>query len=324
MNSIYPPKIWLEKEADFNLYGYVPMIAPCIVMIVLFGILTVAHSIQTILYRQWWTVILPIGTLAEVGGYIPRLIGHSKTRLRDPYVATMCLLIITPCLFAAVHFTILGRVATLFPRKYSAIRPIFVMPVFVTIDVVSLVIQGVGAGTAGGSDSASDAQIGSHIAVAGVAIQLFGYVMFMLLFLYFSYLQYRDPAPGIEQFKWLMIGVFCSSMLIILRSVYRVVELAMGFDGVINTTEWVLYAFDGAFVFVAVAILNIFHPGKYLPKDFSWKYNPEAYARPDDEKGIHEDAEAKNDIFDNAIAPPIDEKKIHAEDTQPHAGQEDP
>lgn len=72
-----------------------------------------------------------------------------------------CLLIITPCLFAAVrrrlliqiHFTVIGRIATMFPRKYSLLRPILLVPVFVTIDVASLVVQGIGGSTAGSSDS---------------------------------------------------------------------------------------------------------------------------------------------------------------------------
>lgn len=52
-----------------------------------------------------------------------------------------------------VHFTSIGRIATLFPRKYSIVPPISVMPVFVTIDIASLVIQGVGAASAGTAET---------------------------------------------------------------------------------------------------------------------------------------------------------------------------
>ena len=72
-----------------------------------------------------------------------------------------------------------------------------------------------------------------------------------------------------------MWAVFFSSQLIILRSIFRLIEMGVGFDGVINHTEWCLYVFDGAFVFVAVAIMNVVNPMQYLPKDFSWKYNPD-------------------------------------------------
>lgn len=51
--------------------------------------------------------------------------------------------------------------------------------------------------------------------------------------------------------------------------------MGVGWNGVINRTEWCLYVFDGAFVFVAVAIMNVVNPMQYLPKDFSWKYNPD-------------------------------------------------
>ncbi|WFD26825.1 hypothetical protein MNAN1_001814 [Malassezia nana] len=267
----------MQEDAGFNLYGYVPNLAPNIVMLVLFSLSSIVHLAQVVYYRQWWLLVLPVGTLAEVGGYIPRIIGHTQTSMRDPYVATMCLLIITPCLFAAIHFTVLGRMCTLFPRKYTLVRPVFVMPFFVCVDVASLIIQGVGAGQAGTSDSVDVARSGSNITAAGVAVQLAGYLLFFSLFAVFYYRIRRDPPAGLEQMHPLMLATMASSAWIILRSIYRLVEMGEGWDGVINNTEWCLFVFDGAFVFIAVTIYNFVHPGKYLPRDFSWNYHPEKH-----------------------------------------------
>ena len=280
MNSSVASVLTAE-EAENSLFGYKPMLAPNAVFLALYALTTIVHIIQVFIYREWWLFILPIGTLAEVGGYIPRILGRDHEKLMDPdkmrdtYVATMCLLIITPCLFAAVHFTTLGRVTTLFPRKYVFIRPIFIMPLFVTIDVISLVVQGVGAGSSATADSDEDAKPGSHVTEAGVAVQLFGYLIYMILLLTFCRAVRKDPPPGIDRFWPLLIATFFSSLCIILRSIYRLVEMGMGWTGKIATTEWFLFAFDSSFVLVACVILNIWNPGRYLPKNFSWRYNPE-------------------------------------------------
>ena len=216
MNSSVASVLTAE-EAENSLFGYKPMLAPNAVFLALYALTTIVHIIQVFIYREWWLFILPIGTLAEVGGYIPRILGRDHEKLMDPdkmrdtYVATMCLLIITPCLFAAVHFTTLGRVTTLFPRKYVFIRPIFIMPLFVTIDVISLVVQGVGAGSSATADSDEDAKPGSHVTEAGVAVQLFGYLIYMILLLTFCRAVRKDPPPGIDRFWPLLIATYFTS-----------------------------------------------------------------------------------------------------------------
>lgn len=145
----------MQDVAGSSLYNYIPVLSAAIIFLSLFMVSSVAYIAQVIMYRQWWLVILPIGTLAEAGGYITRIYAHDdyRSRIRDPYVAMMCLLIITPCLFAAVHFATLGRIMTLFPARFSLVKPIYVTPFFVSVDIASLIIQGVGAGMSGSADT---------------------------------------------------------------------------------------------------------------------------------------------------------------------------
>ena len=186
---------------------------------------------------------------------------------------------------------------TLFPRKYTLVRPVLVMPFFVTVDVASLVIQGVGAANAGTSDSAEAAESGSTIAAVGVGVQLAGYLLFFVLFSIFYYRIRRDPPPGLSQMHTLMIATMISSGWIILRSIYRLIEMGEGWDGVINNTEWCLFVFDAVLVFFAVTVYNIVHPGKYLPKKFSWNYNP-------DKDGIWWENKNENELESPPVAYP--------------------
>ncbi|PKI84888.1 hypothetical protein MVES_001049 [Malassezia vespertilionis] len=267
-----------STDPQYSIYGYLPKVAPAIVMIVLFAISSIWQGLQLFYYKQWWLVIQPIGTLAEMVGYILDVQHGDAEKTRDPYVAMECFLIITPCLFAAVHFTSIGRITTLFPRRFTLLKPILVMPVFVCIDVASLIVQAVGAAKAGTADSFDEDEIrsGSNIVLAGIAVQLFGYLLFNFIFLTFGYKLMKHGAHLLQNdTKAFMIAVFFSSLAIILRSIYRIIEMAFGWDGVINQTEWPLYAFDAAFVVIAVYFMNVWYPGKYLPNRFSWKYSPE-------------------------------------------------
>lgn len=132
------------------------------------------------------------------------------------------------------------------------------------------------------------------IVVGGVAVQLAGYLLFNLAFLSFWYRVRKDRPPLYLKLRSFMAAVFLSSLFIVLRSIYRVIEMAYGWDGVINTTEWAVYVFDGAFVLIAVVILNVYNPMQYLPKRFSWKFNPERDGPADMESAVPGDRYASN------------------------------
>ncbi|WFC94370.1 hypothetical protein MBRA1_001000 [Malassezia brasiliensis] len=195
---------------------------------------------------------------------------------------------------AFVHFTSIGRIATLFPRKYSVVRPILLVPIFVTIDIASLVVQGVGAASAATAENEHDSHNGSMVVVGGVSVQLAGYLLFNMAFLSFWYRVRKDSPPLYLKLRSFMAAVFLSSLFIVLRSIYRVIEMAYGWDGAINTTEWAVYVFDGAFVLIAVVILNVYNPMQYLPKNFSWKFNPERDGPTDMESAVPGDRHASN------------------------------
>jgi len=79
------------QDAGFNLYGYVPNMAANIIMLVVFALSTVVHTWQVVRYRQWWLLLLPVGTMAEVGGYIPYvyIIFQNADKLDDSRVTTI-------------------------------------------------------------------------------------------------------------------------------------------------------------------------------------------------------------------------------------------
>jgi len=87
---------------------------------------------------------------------------------------------------------------------------------------------------------------------AGIVLQCFGNMIFTLV----AYLLYRrtrlnsfskdlpTPFPKTAKFKVFVATIIISDAAIIIRAIYRVVELAQGWRGYLLTTEPWFYGFD--------------------------------------------------------------------------------
>lgn len=64
----------------------------------------------------------------------------------------------------------------------------------------------------------------------------------------------------------LFAAMIFSVLCVYVRSIYRTIELAQGWDGYLITTQRYFIALDGAMMVAAVAVFNVFHPGWLLPK----------------------------------------------------------
>lgn len=71
--------------------------------------------------------------------------------------------------------------------------------------------------------------------------------------------------PWLRRNQLLLIGVACATLMIFIRGIYRSIELAQGWDGVIITTEKYFIWLDGFPMVLCMAILAVAHPGFLLP-----------------------------------------------------------
>ncbi|PWN50842.1 RTA1-domain-containing protein [Violaceomyces palustris] len=259
-------------------YGYQPVLSAPIVFLVIFCFLTLAHGFQAYRSRhQLWVLILPFACFAETVGHALRVYGHFYPMNKDPYIAMQVILVLTPAFLAATHFTILGKISTMFPPSFSMVKPSWILPGFAALDLTSLSIQGGGSGVAATAQIAGKStRPGGNIVLVGLVLQLIGYIAFNLLLLSFVKKCGRMASETSEldddksvllwdtRMKRFVAAVFVSSLLIFLRSVYRTVEMAVGWSGIIAHSEWTFYSFDAALVSAATLILNLYHPGDHL------------------------------------------------------------
>jgi hypothetical protein len=83
--------------------------------------------------------------LVEIGGYIDRALAHSNQQSLGIYVVQIILLLVSPALFAASIYMVLGRLILLTEGESMApIRAKWLTKIFVFGDVLSFFVQSAG------------------------------------------------------------------------------------------------------------------------------------------------------------------------------------
>lgn len=123
-----------------------------------------------------------------------------------------------------------------FPARYYTY-------IFITCDLISLVLQAAGGGTAATADgNMSQLDVGDHMMMAGLAFQVFTLIIFGALSLEFAFRAWRarNDVPGVLRegealelraslrFRAFVVGLVVAFVVILARCVYRIVEMAGG------------------------------------------------------------------------------------------------
>ncbi|KAF4581569.1 hypothetical protein EYR40_009853 [Pleurotus pulmonarius] len=279
----------LPRASDFlwSPYGYIPTEYVCIIFIVLFGISTFTHTVEAIFLRTWW--LLPTACLAgalEVLGWAGRLWSSDNITGVQPFQIQITATILAPTPLVAANFIILGRIIARLGPTYSRLSPKWYTIVFLSCDIVALVVQGVGGGMASSAaGSGRDPSLGGRVMLGGIAFQLVAIAVYAVCALEF-YLRYlwdrpldsevpkpihgdRDATRGIftSRLKFMSAGLAFSTLCVFIRSVYRTIELADGWGGRIITTEVYFNVLDGAMIVLAMYTLNVANPGFLLTRE---------------------------------------------------------
>ncbi|EPS93213.1 hypothetical protein FOMPIDRAFT_1044241 [Fomitopsis schrenkii] len=270
---------------DFNQnpYGYMPTEWICILFLVLFSLSTAIHFVEMIHTRLWWLLptVLMAGTL-EILGWVGRLWSSLNVDAANPYLMQIVTTIIAPTPLVAANFVILGEFIRRLGPCYSRLSPVWYTAVFVSCDIVSLVVQAVGGALAATAvNQYEDPTTGGNIMLAGIAFQMASITAYILLasefvlrFLYDKPIRNVIHPSGRHHFsrqvKLMLAGLTFSSLCIYIRSVYRTVELAEGWTGYIITTQRYFNWLDGGMITLAMFSLNFFHPGYLLGRRHVW------------------------------------------------------
>ncbi|KAJ7467892.1 RTA1-like protein [Mycena galericulata] len=267
--TISPPA--LETE-----YGYVPHEGVAILFLTLYGISTLLHAAQAAYFRMWW--LLPTACLCGIGelvGWSGRLWSHFSPRLGDPYMMQITTTIIAPTPLIAVNFILLSRIVTRLGPCYSRITPKWYTRIFLTCDLIALVVQGLGGGIAASSHKRPTINLGANIMLGGIVFQFVAICVYTacgvdFLRHYTASVPVRPMISSAERgvldkkLKTMIAALGFSTLVLFIRSIYRIVELGDGWTGKVITTELYFNVLDGGMVTLAIFTMNIVHPGIFL------------------------------------------------------------
>jgi hypothetical protein len=224
---------------------------------------------------RWWHMCVPCPSttvavltilIVEVVGYVGRILSTNDLWALGPFIMQSLLLLIAPALFAASIYIVLGRIILLVDgEQHSLIRQKWLTKIFVTGDVISFLVQAGG----GGIQAAGSLELlhtGEKIIVVGLFLQLtfFGFFIVVAGLFHFRFARSYTQLAGAHQLPWRrhMHVLYIASGLIMIRSVFRVVEYLQGNNGYLLRHEYFLYIFDAVLMLIVMCLFNWSHPAE--------------------------------------------------------------
>ncbi|KAK6851040.1 hypothetical protein PG995_009691 [Apiospora arundinis] len=256
---------------DWSVWLFEPSLPLAIVATVVYTIATIWISYLTCYrYKAWYFVCVPIGGLCQVTGYAMRAYSTRHHQDIGIFATSTSLIILAPIFVAAGNYLLIGRlIRAVLP---SSRHRIFKVPaqrltrIYVSFDVVCLCVQSSGSSLASSVGWIGQlADIGMNILLAGLALQVLAFSTYLCILVRFHILS-RSMAVPTSPPGWFNVlkAVYISSILILARCIFRMVEFAEGPQGYSLQHEWLFWVFEALLMIFALVIFCVWHPSKYL------------------------------------------------------------
>ncbi|KAM6506945.1 hypothetical protein FALCPG4_018758 [Fusarium falciforme] len=276
-------------------YHYDPSLAAAILFAVLFSLSGLVHAYQLVKGKTWYFIAFFIGLLFEVVGHAARAYNadESPNWSDIPFIMQTLLLLLAPALFAASIYMILGRlIRVLDAEHFSIIRTRWLTKIFVLGDVLSFAVQGIGGGIMAGADDKDAVDLGQNVILVGLAIQILFFAGFIIVISIFHHRILQQPTKTSQEtpLPWsqYIIILYFVSLLVMIRSIFRMAEFAAGQTSVLQTSEAYVYCLDTMLMFFVCVVFNVRHPGQVVqnPKYKSMDHEMEDGRVPTEEAEI--------------------------------------
>ncbi|KAE8357495.1 parasitic phase-specific protein PSP-1 [Aspergillus caelatus] len=249
---------------EASILQYQPSTAATAVAIAIFGLSLILNIGQGVYHQTWaFMACLVSGCILEIAGYIGRIIINGNPFDFNGFLMQIICITVAPIFFCAAIYVLLVRIILLIDERLSRISPRYLSWIFISFDVISLVLQAVGGALSCVGENKDDIQVGTDISLAGLIFQVVTLTLFVALFV--DYLsacrQYSNHKALTRQMNFFLSFLFLSILLILLRCVYRVVELHGGYFSHFFRDEPLFIALETAIMCAAAVCLNVGHPG---------------------------------------------------------------
>lgn len=268
-----------EESVKYRFYQYTPKYWVAVHYAVIFFILAIVEAyfvvsiyvkfrgrIRSKKLRRYCNVMIPffIGILLEVIGFTARAFSCKNPETLMPFVIQSVCILIGPTLILASTYMIFCEFArSLDAESYSKVPLSYLSKVFVTGDIVSLFVQVCGGGLQV-VQSESLQKLARVLVILGVIVQLLFFTGFCYVLLRFIMKIRSNPTkvsntlelsfPNIGNWKHGLMVLGLSCILLMVRSVFRCVEMIEGYNGQLQSGEVYLFTLDTAMVLVTISL----------------------------------------------------------------------
>ncbi|CAG9939871.1 unnamed protein product [Clonostachys rosea f. rosea IK726] len=273
-------QIRADDDGGFKLYHYTPTFGGAVAFAVFFAIASGRHIQLLFKKRTWFFIPFIVGCLFETIGYAAR--AYSSKQTPDwtlmPYIIQSMLILLGPAFYAASIYMLLGRLVVLIDGEQNClISTRWLTKIFLLGDILSIFGQGGGGGLLAASSSQSTQDMGNTIIMLGLGIQLVFFGGFMVVTVLFHIRMNRRPTVKsrgtLIPWKMFLYVLYVASMLIMVRSVFRLIEYAQGYSGALLQKEIYVYALDAFLMLLVSAIFAWYHPRSLYVHESQERYD---------------------------------------------------
>ncbi|KAI0431713.1 RTA1 like protein-domain-containing protein [Xylaria sp. FL1042] len=231
----------------------------------------------------------------EVIGYIGRLLLHNHHNDRTDFAIFLVGTILGPTCICGAMFWTVPRIVTIYGEQYHSWRSLWYLLLFSVLTIVSLALEFAGAIVATVQDAPSTIGTGLRVLITGLVVQLVALFIFTLHGILFA-IKLRTRQHELDPkftfvytstpFKIFLATFTSTTVLISLRTGYRTVQVAEGFQSPIAQSEILFLVLDGTVMLVATILLLVCFPARVLGQ--SWPDTPVGRLPQEPLRAIHQ------------------------------------
>lgn len=236
--------------ASLSVYQYQPSLAANVVFLTLFGVAMLIHVLMGLKWRTWFFVICMFwGCASEMIGYGGRIMLHRNPFDFSGFLMQIICITLGPTFYTAGIYITLYKIILYLGPEHARFRPKAYYWIFIPCDILSLVLQSIGGAlsstSSGGSKTAVD------VSITGLSFQVFTLLVFIGLTLEFSFRWRKaqrttpDRKPVSRSFKVFVCFLSLSTLLILIRCIYRIDELSDGYNGPLIHDQGLFIGLEG-------------------------------------------------------------------------------
>ncbi|GAP89516.1 putative rta1 domain protein [Rosellinia necatrix] len=256
-----------------------PTLTGNVVLLVLFAILIPVALVLGTRYRSpGFASAIATGLGLEVAGYIGRLLLHNNPNRTVDFVIFVVGTTLGPTCICGAMFLVVPRIVAVYGEEYRSWRPVWYPIVLCILTLMSLVLELAGSLVLIVHDIPTTVDTGARVLVIGLVVQLIALAIFVFHTVLFA-IALRTRQHGLDPgfapiytsrlFKIFLASFSLTTILVVLRTAYRTVQIAEGFRSYIARAETPFFILDGAAMLIAAILLLACFPAKALGRAWS-------------------------------------------------------